>query len=337
MMRQWDCLCAGIVVADLVCEPLEALPPPGGLGLTPRMTLTIGGCAANVATNMAQLGLRVRLSGCIGADVFGEAVQEQLSRSAVNCDGLQVEPKLSTSVTCVLNVRGEDRRFIHCMGTNTLYDGTQITDADLAASRVLYLGGYGLLPGLIPEKVAVLFQRAHTAGVLTVLNVVLPATAPPSSSTTSSAEFWDWVAPVLPVTDYFFPNNDEASRITGVDDVATQAARIRAAGCRNVIITRGARGAIYVGEAGCWSAEAHKVPAVDATGTGDAFVSGYVLGLLREQDPLMCLRYGSAMGAHCVQVLGATTAAVSEAQLLDFVQRNPLPIRPLEPPNTELA
>lgn len=332
MMRQWDCLCAGIVVADLVCEPLEALPPPGGLGLTPRMTLTIGGCAANVATNMAQLGLRVRLSGCIGADVFGQAVQAQLSRSAVNCDGLQVLPEISTSVTCVLNVRGEDRRFVHCMGTNALYDGTQITDADLHASRVLYLGGYGLLPGLVPEKVFVLFQRARAAGVLTVLNVVLPATAPPTSTTTSSAGFWDWVAPVLPATDYFFPNSDEANRITGVDDVTMQAARLRAAGCRNVIITRGAQGAIYVGEEGCWSADAHKVPAVDATGTGDAFVSGYVLGLLRDQDPVMCLRYGSAMGAYCVQVLGATTAAVSATQLLDFVQRNPLTIRPMEAP-----
>uniref|UniRef100_A0A7C4QTJ3 Carbohydrate kinase family protein n=1 Tax=Schlesneria paludicola TaxID=360056 RepID=A0A7C4QTJ3_9PLAN len=330
MMRHWDCLCAGVVVADLVCEPMDAVPPPGGLGLTPRMTLTIGGCAANVAVDMATLGLRVRLSGCVGDDLFGRAVRDMLERSAVDCGGVTVCPNQSTSATCVLNVRGEDRRFIHCIGANAAYDGTQISDADLQASRVLYLGGYCLLPGLVPDKVRALFQRARAAGAVTVLNVVLPETPRSLSSARGPSEFWDWLEPVLPCTDYFFPNSDEAARMAGATDVLEQAVRFRTAGCRNVIITQGEKGAVFVGDAGAWSAGVHPVPTVDATGTGDAFVAGFVLGLLRELDPVMCLRYGSAMGAHCVQALGATTGALTEQQLQDFVDRHPLPIRSVE-------
>jgi sugar/nucleoside kinase (ribokinase family) len=317
MTRRWDCLCAGIVVADLVCEPLAAIPPAGGLGLTPGMTLTIGGCAANVAVDMATLGLSVRLSGCVGDDLFGRAVSEMLSRSAVDCTGLTVCPGTPTSATFVLNVRGEDRRFIHCIGSNALYDGTQVTDADLAASRVLYVGGYLLLPGLTPQKVAALFQRARAASVTTVLNVVLP----------ERGELWDAVAKVLPWTDVFFPNSDEAARITGTRDGREQAARFRNAGCKTVVITRGADGALCESEQGVWDAAAHAVPAVDATGTGDAFVSGYVLGLLQQRDPATCLRYGSAMGARCVQSLGATTGAMTASQLMEFVERHPLEVR----------
>lgn len=71
-------------------------------------------------------------------------------------------------------MRGEDRRFIHCVGANAAYDGTQISDADLQAARVLYVGGYCLLASLTPDKVRHLFRRARAAGVTTVLDVVLP-------------------------------------------------------------------------------------------------------------------------------------------------------------------
>lgn len=47
-----DCLCLGIVVADHVCEPIDHLPRSGELVLTERTTLTLGGCAANVAVDL---------------------------------------------------------------------------------------------------------------------------------------------------------------------------------------------------------------------------------------------------------------------------------------------
>ncbi len=208
MKRALDCLCAGIIVADQVCEPVSQMPPPGGLALSPRMEFTVGGCAANVAVDMAKLGLRVGLSGCVGDDLFGRAVSDMLEQAGVDCRALKALATHPTSGTFVINVRGEDRRFIHCIGANGAYDGTQISDADLQAARVLYVGGYCLLASLTPEKVLRLFERARAAGVTTVLDVVLP----------ERCEDCDWLAPVLPVTDWFFPNFDESKRLTGLDD-----------------------------------------------------------------------------------------------------------------------
>ena len=317
MSRALDCLCAGIIVADQVCEPVAQMPPAGGLTLTPRMEFTVGGCAANVAVDMAKLGLKVGLSGCVGDDLFGRAVSEMLERAGVNCQALRTTEAHPTSGTFVINVKGEDRRFIHCIGANAAYDGTQISDADLQSARVLYVGGYCLLESLTSEKVRRLFERARQAGVTTVLDVVLP----------EHGEYASWITPVLPMTDWFFPNCDESKRLTGLNDPWALAARFRADGCGGTAITCGADGAVLDGPGGRWQAGVYNVPAVDATGTGDAFVSGFIYGLLRGDSPDRCLRWGTALGASCVRHLGATTGVFTAPQLRDFVEQEPLTVQ----------
>ncbi len=316
MTDRWDCLCAGIIVADQVCEPIEAFPPAGSLCLTPRLSFTIGGCAANVAVDLAKLGLNVGISGCVGTDLFGEALGELLQKAGVDCRGLQHRQELPTSGTFVINVRGEDRRFIHCIGTNALYDGTQVSDEDLQRTGILYLGGYCLLDALSPERVQALFQRARKSGVRTILDVVIGG----------RENCWDFVAPVLPWTDFFMPNSDEARIITGLTNPWDQAQRLREAGCQTVVITCGGDGVIYDGPQGRFQAGVFKVPTVDPTGTGDAFVAGFIHGLLQQVDPVECLRYGSALGASCVQAVGATTGIFTASQLREFLASHPLTV-----------
>jgi sugar/nucleoside kinase (ribokinase family) len=317
--RAHDCLCAGIIVADQVCEPIAAFPPPGGLALSPRMTFTIGGCSANVAADLAKLGLSVGLHGCVGNDLFGRALAEMMTAAGVDSRGLMTMPDRPTSGTFVINVKGEDRRFVHCVGANATFDGTQVTDADLRSTRVLAIGGYCLLEALTPERVIALFQRAKAAGVVTLLDVVLG----------DRSSYWDWVAPVMPWTDAFLPNDQEARRITGLERPLDQARKLREAGCRNVVITCGGAGVILDGEEGLWRAGTYSVPIVDATGTGDAFLAGYVYGLRRGADVPRRLQYGAAMGASCVRAIGATTGVFNAVELEDYVRREPLPVERL--------
>jgi sugar/nucleoside kinase (ribokinase family) len=315
-MRSLDCLCAGIIVADQICEPLVQLPPPGGLALSPRMTLAIGGCAANVAADMARMHLQVGLSGVVGQDLYGREVARQLSEQGVQTQGLVTSEQQPTAFTFVLNVQGEDRRFIHCVGANAEYDGTQLGDRLLQSARVLYVGGYGLMTAMTPERLIDLFRRARASDVITVLDVVLPA----------GGRGWDWIAPVLPLTDYFFPNNDEAQHLTGLTDPWQQGERCVRAGAANVIVTAGAQGSVWVTANGGWRAATYSVPQVDATGAGDAFVSGFVFGLLQQVDPASCLRYGAAQGASCVQQLGATAGVLNAEQLRQYVADHPLAV-----------
>ena len=317
MTTSLDCLCAGIIVADSVCQPIAAMPPAGGLVRTAKVEFTIGGCAANVAADMAKLGLQIGISGRIGNDVFGREVRDQLLAAAVHCDGLILSETAPTSSTFVLNVQDEDRRFIHCIGANAEYSGGEITLDMIRQTKLLYVGGFGLLEALTPERVTRLFQLAREARVTTVLDVVLSGPDDLSS----------WIADVAPWTDYFFPNNDEAERLSGQTDPHQQAKHFRDLGVRTVVITCGSRGSVLLGPAGRLESDIHPVEVIDATGTGDAFVSGFLFGLLRGASQNECLQFGTAMGASCVRSMGATTGVFNAAELLAFVASHPLEVR----------
>jgi sugar/nucleoside kinase (ribokinase family) len=164
--------------------------------------------------------------------------------------------------------------------------------------------------------VAKLFEQARQLGVITALDVVLP----------ERGDFWSQIAPVLPFTDYFFPNNDEAARITGISDPLAPAKKIVDAGCKSAVVTCGGEGTILASANGAWKAGAHQVEAVDPTGTGDAFVAGFLYGQIHGHSPLKSLEYGPAMGASCVRSLGATTGVFHADELEAFVQSHPLAV-----------
>lgn len=316
MSKSFDCLCAGIIVADSVCQPIARMPPPGGLTKTERVEFTIGGCAANIAVDMVKLGLKVGLSGRVGADVFGREVRDRLIAAGVDTSQLEMSDTAPTSSTFVLNVAGEDRRFIHCVGANAEYDGTLVSDEAIAAAKVLYVGGFCLLDGLTPERVVRLFRIARELGVITMLNVVL------SESTDTTA----WLHPVLPWTDYFITNNDEARRITGQSDPIRQAESLRELGAKTAVVTQGEQGALLIGPNDRLRVGVYPVEAVDGTGTGDAFAAGYISGLLSGRTVRECLERGTAMGASCVQSMGATTGVFDAEQLDHFVATHSLPM-----------
>ena len=314
--ESFDCICAGIIVTDHVCEPIEQLPPAGGLVLTERMELTIGGCAANVAVDLAKLGLNVAIAGTVGKDVFGQFCEEFLTQSGVCCNQLNRSDTAQTSTTTVINVKGEDRRFLHCVGTNREFSAGNVTEENLKQARVLYLGGYCLMEQLDPQAIGELFRSAREKGVITILDVVIPGVK----------DYWPLLRPVLPHTDYFVPNNDEGRMITGVDDPLAQAQAFIDAGAKAVVITLGDAGAVLVSAEQRLRAEVHKVPFVDGTGSGDAFVAGFIYGLLQDADPAQCLEFGSALGASSVQFPGATTGVLSAPELIQYVKDHPLKV-----------
>lgn len=311
-----DVLCFGIIVSDHLCLPISHLPRAGELVLSPRFELAIGGNAANVSTDLTKLGVKVGVVGLVGKDVFGRHVRESLEAAGVDCRLLCESATSQTSQTLIVNVQGEDRRFIHVVGANAEFDASQVTPEMVRDCRVLFLGGYLLAEKPAAASIVPLFQAARDAGIPTLLDVVVPG----------PGDYWLRMRPVLALTDVFMPNEDEAQLLTGETNPWKQAEAFRAAGVRTAIITRGGQGCLIVSDEGRFEVGAHRVEFVDGTGSGDAFVSGFILGLLRGEDTLGCVRLGTAMGASCVRSTGATTGVFNVAELDAFVAANPLKI-----------
>jgi len=311
-----DVLCAGIIVADHVSSPIHHLPAAGELVLADQLLLTIGGCAANVAVDLVKLGVSAAVIGRVGGDVFGRVVADMLRARRVDVSALQVSTDRDTSQTLIVNVAGQDRRFIHTFGANGAFRAADIPLERVAQCRVLYLGGYLLMDKVLRDELIPVFAAARRAGAKTVLDVVTPG----------PGDYLPRLEQLLPHVDVFLPNNHEAELITGEKDVLRQAEVFRQAGAGTVIITMGDQGSVLISEGVRLRADSYRMPFVDGTGGGDAFAAGYIDGLLRGLDAEGCLRLGSAVGASCVRAIGTTTGVFTRAELETFLRENLLRI-----------
>jgi sugar/nucleoside kinase (ribokinase family) len=313
MTTRTDVLCAGIIVADHVSSPITHLPAAGDLVLADQLLLTIGGCAANVAVDLVKLGVNATVVGRVGGDAFGRIVADLLREQRVDVSLLQVTPGVDTSQTLIINVAGEDRRFIHTFGANARFRAADIPLDRATNCGVLYLGGYLLMDEVKADELASVFDAARRAGTRTVLDVVTPG---------PSGDYLPRLEPLLPHVDVFLPNNHEAELITGEYDPVRQAEFFHRLGVKTAIVTLGDRGAVLVTDGVRLRSEAFNVPFVDGSGGGDAFAAGYITGLLDGLDPEESLRRGSAVGASCVRAIGTTTGVFSREELHAFVRTN---------------
>lgn len=318
-MSQLDVLCAGIVVADHVCTPITHLPAAGELVKADGMLLTIGGCAANAAVDLGKMGVRAAVAGRVGGDVFGRIVADLLREHGVDVTSLQVSAGADTSQTLIVNVVGQDRRFIHTFGANAEFSAADIPLDRATRCRVLYLGGYFIMPNVRQDELAAVFAAARKEGVRTVLDVAAPG----------PGNYLPELERLLPHVDVFLPNNHEAQLISGEADPVRQAELFHRLGAETVVITMGGDGSVLVSEKVRLRAGVYPVPFVDGSGGGDAFDAGYIYGLLNSLATEDCLRVASALGASCVRAIGTTPGVFTQPECEAFLREHTLKIERL--------
>jgi sugar/nucleoside kinase (ribokinase family) len=284
--------------------------------LAERILLAIGGCAANVAVDLARMEVRSTVLGRVGGDVYGRVVPDMLRAYGIDTSALQVSAANDTSQTLIVNVKGQDRRFIHTVGANGDFSAADIPLDRVRRARVFYLGGYFVMPAIRQEELVPLFAAARQAGARTVLDVVTPG----------PGEYVPQLEKLLPHVDVFLPNNHEAELITGEADPLRQADVFRHLGAGTVVITMGGEGAVLVNERVRLKAGAYPIEFVDGSGGGDAFDAGIICGLLHNQDDEGCLRLASALGASCVRAVGTTTGVFTRTECEEFLRRHTLAI-----------
>jgi sugar/nucleoside kinase (ribokinase family) len=300
-------LCAGILVGDLFVPPLTRLPAAGELLVTDDFLMGAGGCAANVATVLSKLGVESRVVGKVGRDSFGDFVTTSLAGLGVDVSFVGRSETTGTAKTVIVPVAGDDRRYIHTVGANADLARKDFGIDALSGVDVVYLGGYLVLPGLDPGAVVELFEAAHRQEARTVLDVVLAGDANASM---------DDLRPILPSVDYFLPNYDEATHLTGETDPERQAAVFNAAGAATVIITMGADGLLVRTATETQRVGASRVDVVDGSGAGDAFAAGLIAGILEDWSLERSLAFASEVGALACTALGCSAGISDRDQVL---------------------
>lgn len=307
-----DVGCAGILVADTFCGPMERLPRAGELLAIDGMPSKAGGCAANVAVDLVKQGLTAEVCGCVGADAPADALLGMLGSAGVGCGEVRRLGSHPTSQTVILLVEGEDRRFIHSFGANAAFNVGHIRRDWIDGLKVFYLGGLFVMPSLRTDELGDLLAYCRGLGIATVVDVVVP----------QGVAGMDELAPLLPYIDFFLPNDDEAERLTGSSDVERQIEAFLGQGARTVVVTCGAEGSVAAGDGQAWKAGAYPVHCIDPSGSGDAFGAGIITGIVRQWDMSETLRYAAALGASATTAVGTTDGVFSAAQARAFIEEN---------------
>jgi sugar/nucleoside kinase (ribokinase family) len=283
------------------------------------VSIGTGGDALNVAINLAKLGLKTEIAGCVGQDTFGDILLGEAARHGVDTAGVRRTGSCGTATSIVLIDETGERHFVYHGGGNDLFEASMITDDILRGVDCLCINSLFDLPGLEGSSaLAELLAKARRRGILTALDV----TGNPDRSK------WPALADVLPHLDYFLPSEYEAAALTGLSDPEAMAKAFLKAGCghavikcgeRGVYIATGSTGGASTGKNNCF-VEAFPVKQADATGAGDAFVAGFIYGLSRKLPLYECVRCGCAAGALCVTGIGATSATPTEEGLRNFLK-----------------
>ena len=216
MPDKYDAVVAGHLCLDILpdlsgstAEHFHKTFAPGRLLSVGPAAYATGGAANNTGLVLHKLGIRTRIVGKVGNDIFGQAIVQIISGYGSELAGrLVVDPTTTTSYTIVISPPGDDRIFLHCPGANDGFDASDMCYEILEDARLFHFGYPPLMRRMYEdggEQLLELYRRARQTGVTTSLDMALPDPG-------SDAGRADWVGilrKTLPYVDICLPSFEE--------------------------------------------------------------------------------------------------------------------------------
>jgi ribokinase len=295
----------GSINMDLVART-PRIPLAGETLIGTDFVTTPGGKGANQAVAAARLGYPVKMVGCVGEDVFGQALLDHLAEAGVGTDAV-TRVAGPTGIAQILVADNGENSIVVVPGANGKVDSIAIHHQTALISSA----GMVLCQLELPEAtVGYLVGFCSGAGIPLMLD---PAPAAPLCKELLSQTTW------------LTPNETEAAFYVGEALCAEESARrLFEKGVRGVVLKRGGEGA-YVAVAGGDAAwvKPFQVDAVDTVGAGDCFNGAFAVALMEGMGPWKAARFASAAAAISVTRRGAQAAMPSRAEVDEFLAKRP--------------
>jgi 2-dehydro-3-deoxygluconokinase len=281
----FDVCCVGETMVVLCPDP----PRPLLAGET--LTRGIGGAESNVASYLAQLGVRAAWVSRLGADPFGEYLRTGLQAAGVDCSLVQTHDSAPTGVYFKdPGPTGTTVYYYRRGSAASTMDRSLWTSVAAAGARYVHLSG--ITPALsdsCADLVRYALSERPVPGATTSFDVNYRGKLwPPSVAGPVLAD-------LAARADLVFVGLDEAALLwncTTADDV-----RERLPQPHTLVVKDGAVGATGYDPDGRVFVPAPVVSVVEPVGAGDAFAAGYLLAALHGSGPETRLTVGHRLAA----------------------------------------
>ncbi len=298
-------LVIGSMNMDIVVG-VDELPKKGEtLMATRQVAYSAGGKGGNQAMAAGMAGADTAMLACVGDDDFGSILRKKLESGGVDCSRVRAVKGIPTGQAFISVDSHGSNNIIVAAGANGEVSRSYIEQQDdlLKASDIV------LMQMEIPfETVLYTAKRAHELGKTVILN---PAPAPD-----------DLPDGLLSCVDYLTPNETELAKLAGTqgdpEDMAVieeGAGRILSRGVKQLIVTLGEKGILFVSPEEKKVYPTVKVEAVDTTGAGDCFNGAFAAALAEGKDIPAAVRFANAAASISVTRKGAQDAMPSREEI----------------------
>ena len=278
----------------------------------------VGGAEDNVVIGLARLGFRCGWFSRLGDDEFGKEIFRVLRGEGVDVSRVIFDPKAPTGVFFVeRHAEGDFKCYYYRNFSAATLIAPEDVDQDyITQARIVYLGGIvPIISNSAREATEKIFwiARANTQTIAFDPNLRLKMC---DIATSRSI-----LIPMMQQSSYVLPGEEELLLLMDCDDLTSAIEKARSLGIDNLIIKRGASGATLAAK----RKQPRNIPAfplnnpVSSMGAGDAFVAGFLAGLLKEQALEECVRWANAIGAFCLMGEGPYQTLPSFQELTAFL------------------
>ena len=258
----------GDLVLDVVLAPSRALE--AGSDVPGRVALVQGGSAANTACWLGRLGARSSLIAAVGRDATGRALVKAIRADGVTPHVSRVSGARTGRIGVLVAPDGE-RSFVQDRGAAELLKPGELRPAWFAGADAIHLPLYSMMGGPLGDAGRRALELGRAAGA--VVSVDLASIGPLMAGGRRAAR--GLIGEIEP--DIVFATAPEAEALLGGGrlDGLLQFASI-------AVVKRGSKGATVLARDGAdtlrFEAATEALTAIDTTGAGDAFDSGFLVG-----------------------------------------------------------
>ena len=294
----------------------------------------VGGCPTNIAIGTARLGLKSGLVTRVGDEHMGRFIREQCAREGVDVSGIKTDPARLTALV-LLGIR-DDKSFPlifyrdNC--ADSALDAGDIDEAYIASAKAIVVTGthFARANTAAAQNLAIQYAKKHGRKVAFDIDYRpnlwgLAGHGAGEARYIKSDEVSQRLRPILPLCDLIVGTEEEVMIAGGVDDPLEALRAIRALSAATLVMKRGPMGCVvFPGPIPDSIEDGVKGPGFpvevyNVLGAGDAFMSGFLRGWLRDEPLETCCAFANAGGAFAVSRLLCSAEYPTFSELRRFL------------------
>ena len=325
-----DVICIGRSSVDLYGAQVG-----GRLEDMASLSKAVGGCPTNIAIGTARLGLKSGLITRVGDEHMGRSIREQCTREGVDVSGVHTDPKRLTSLV-ILGIR-DDKTFPlifyrdNC--ADSALDESDIDEAFIASAKAIVVTGthFAKANTAAAQDLAVRYAKKHGRKVVFDIDYRpnlwgLAGHGAGEERYIKSGEVTAHLQKILPQCDLVVGTEEELMIAGGADDPYDALKAVRALSAATIVMKRGPMGCVVFPDAIPATIEeglkgpGFPVEVYNVLGAGDAFMSGFLRGWLRDEPIETCCAFANAGGAFAVSRLLCSAEYLTYPELQHFLK-----------------